>query len=97
MYAGRILESATVRDLFYDSKHPYTQALLASMPSVHDRGETLYTIPGMPPDLSKPITGCPFAPRCAHAVDRCRKESVELREVRPGHASACLRVQAGEL
>jgi oligopeptide transport system ATP-binding protein len=97
MYAGRILESALVRELFYESKHPYTQALMASMPSVHARGETLYTIPGLPPDLARPIVGCPFAPRCAHAVERCRRETPLLLEVAPGHDSACLRVQAGEL
>ncbi len=97
MYAGRILESAALRDLFYDTKHPYTKALMASMPSVHAKGGPLYTIPGLPPDLAREMPGCPFAPRCAHAVERCKRESVALRDVAPGHASACLRVQAGEL
>ena len=97
MYAGRILESASVRDLFYETRHPYTRALMSAMPSVHAKGETLYAIPGMPPDLSREIVGCPFAARCAHAVERCRREEVSLQEVSPGHATACLRVQAGEL
>ncbi len=97
MYAGRILESAPVRDLFYETRHPYTRALMSAMPSVHAKGETLYAIPGMPPDLSREIAGCPFAPRCAHAVERCRRDEVSLQEVSPGHATACLRVQAGEL
>ena len=97
MYAGAILESAGVRDLFYAPKHPYTKALLASMPSVHAKGGALYTIPGLPPDLSREIVGCPFAPRCEYAIDRCRRERPSLIEIAPGHASACLRVQAGEL
>jgi oligopeptide transport system ATP-binding protein len=97
MYAGRILESAPVRNLFYETRHPYTRALMSAMPSVHAKSETLYAIPGMPPDLSREIVGCPFAPRCAHAVERCRREEVSLQEVSPGHATACLRVQAGEL
>ena len=97
MYAGRILESASVRDLFYETRHPYTRALMGAMPSVHAKGETLYAIPGMPPDLSREIVGCPFAPRCEHAIERCRREDVSLQEVSLGHATACLRVQAGEL
>ena len=97
MYAGRILESAPLRMLFRETKHPYTQALMASMPSVHAKGGTLYTIPGMPPDPSNEIAGCPFAPRCAHAVERCRHGKIALQEVSPDHSTACIRVQAGEL
>jgi len=106
MYAGRILESAPVRDLFRETKHPYTQALMASMPSVHTKSETLYSIPGAPPDPSVEIVGCPFAPRCTHAVERCRSGKVALQEVPvgpvspqtgPRHLTACIRVQAGEL
>jgi len=103
MYAGRILEAAAIRDLFYDPKHPYTCALLASIPSVRAAGPQsaktgpLYAIPGLPPDLSKRIEGCPFAPRCPHAVARCREETPVLDAVAAGHHSACLRVQAGEL
>jgi len=97
MYAGRILESAGARELFHRPRHPYTQALLASLPSTHGRGEALYAIPGMPPDLSKPILGCPFAPRCGFAVDGCYSTPVDLREVEEGHVSACLRVQGHEI
>ena len=97
MYAGKIVESAETRELFRKPLHPYTEALLASMPSTHRRGERLYTIPGRPPDLLAPIPGCPFAPRCAQAVDRCKGTIPTLEPVAPGHASACLRVQAGEL
>ncbi|MBI5095394.1 MAG: ABC transporter ATP-binding protein [Candidatus Hydrogenedentes bacterium] len=97
MYAGRIVESAATRELFRNPRHPYTKALMASMPSAHAKGEELYTIPGMPPDLARPMTGCPFAPRCEHAVDMCRRGATALVEIAPGRASACLRVQAGEL
>ena len=97
MYAGTILESATVRALFQTPRHPYTEALMASRPSAHAKGETLYTIPGLPPDYTTEITGCPFAERCRFAVDACRERKPVLAEVAPGRQSACLRVQAGEL
>lgn len=97
MYAGRILETADTTELFRNPRHPYTEALMASLPSVHTKGEALYTIPGMPPDLAQPITGCPFAPRCEKAVDACRAGKIALEEIAPGHATACLRVQGGEL
>ena len=97
MYAGRILESASLHELFRETRHPYTKALMSAMPSLHEKGGTLYTIPGLPPDLIHEIAGCPFAPRCAHAVERCKSEAVALREVSPGHATACWRAQAGEL
>ncbi len=97
MYAGRIMESAPLRELFHETAHPYTRALMHAMPSIEKKGETLQAIPGMPPDLSREIFGCPFAPRCAHAVERCRREGTALREVSAGHSTACLRVQAGEL
>jgi len=97
MYAGAIMESAGADDLFVDARHPYTKALMASLPSAHRKGEGLYTIPGLPPDLVQETAGCPFAPRCEHAVAACRQGRTVLREVAPGHASACLRVQEGTL
>jgi oligopeptide transport system ATP-binding protein len=97
MYAGRVVEAAGVREIFHRPRHPYTQALQRAIPSTQPKGAELYTIPGMPPDLSQSVAGCPFAPRCASAVDRCRREDPALREVEPRHASACLRVQAGEI
>jgi oligopeptide transport system ATP-binding protein len=97
MYAGRFLESARTRDLFYSPRHPYTRALMDSMPSARKPGEDLYTIPGLPPELTSEIVGCPFAPRCAHAVEACRRQPAMLQEVAPHHATACIRVQAGEL
>jgi oligopeptide transport system ATP-binding protein len=97
MYAGRIVESADTRTLFREPRHPYTRALQRSIPSLQEKGRTLYTIPGMPPDLSKPIHGCAFAPRCEFATDLCRAQEPELAAWQDDHQQACLRVQAGEL
>ena len=90
MYAGNIIESATTDCLFEQPRHPYTRALMASMPSMHVKGDTLFSIPGMPPDLIQPIEGCAFAPRCEHATDECRAGSPVLADIEAGHATACL-------
>ena len=97
MYAGRILESGPAREVFYRPAHPYTHALMQSMPSTHGAGETLRVIPGMPPDLLGGVTGCPFAPRCAHANDTCHTAECPLEDVETGHTTACIRVQAREI
>ncbi len=97
MYAGRIVETADTRGLFYQPRHPYTRALQRSIPAMQPKGGELYTIPGMPPDLSKPLSGCAFADRCEHAAERCRREIPQLHPLLPGHEQACLRVQAGEI
>jgi oligopeptide transport system ATP-binding protein len=97
MYAGRILERADARTLFARPQHPYTRALQRSIPALQPKGEALYTIPGLPPDLSTPQPGCPFAARCEFAIDACRSEPVALRDIHNGHLSACLRVQRGEI
>ncbi|MCC6488810.1 MAG: ABC transporter ATP-binding protein [Candidatus Hydrogenedentes bacterium] len=97
MYAGRIVEAATTSQLFQKPGHPYTRALMASLPAARKKGEALYSIKGMPPDLAQPITGCPFAPRCEVAVPRCQSAAIALRELREGHESACIREQEGEL
>ena len=97
MYAGRIVETADVRTLFYSPKHPYTRALQRSIPSMQQKGSQLYTIPGLPPDVSKAIPGCAFAERCEFAADRCRVVRPELEALTPHHAQACLRVQSGEI
>ena len=97
MYAGRIVETADVRTLFKSPRHPYTKALQHSIPSLQPKGRELYTIPGMPPDLSKPNAGCAFAPRCEHAVDYCRTTDPGLVAVSRGQATACLRVQNSEI
>jgi peptide/nickel transport system ATP-binding protein len=90
MYAGRIVEKATTSVLFSDMKMPYTEALLSSIPKLADRSHTrLATIPGRPPDLVNPPTGCKFAPRCAYVQDRCREEEPPLQTASPGHEYRC--------
>jgi oligopeptide transport system ATP-binding protein len=97
MYAGRIVESANTEDLFRSPRHPYTRALQRSIPALQPKGAELYTIAGLPPDLSKPLPGCPFAPRCEYAVKRCHVEVPALLPSHPNHLDACLRAQAGEI
>jgi oligopeptide transport system ATP-binding protein len=99
MYAGRIVESAPTRKLFSQPGHPYTRALQRSIPALQPKGTTLYSIPGLPPDLSKPVAGCAFAPRCELATDLCRTREPALaaEPADPAHTQACLRRQAGEI
>jgi oligopeptide transport system ATP-binding protein len=97
MYAGRVVESADTRTLFRHPKHPYTTALQRSIPSTQPKGSELFTILGMPPDVSKPIPGCAFAPRCTHAAEVCNARDPKLATITTGHEQACLRVQAGGL
>ena len=97
MYAGRVVETADTRTLFYNPKHPYTRGLQRSIPALQPKGAALYTIQGQPPDVSKLPPGCAFAPRCEFAVDRCRRETPPLFELKPGHRHACLRVADGEI
>jgi peptide/nickel transport system ATP-binding protein/oligopeptide transport system ATP-binding protein len=88
MYAGKIVEMQSVRGLFYDPKHPYTRALLDSIPKLGTR-EPLYAIPGQPPDLSNLPTGCSFHPRCARAMDRCRLEEPWDHSMGDGARARC--------
>ncbi len=75
MYAGQVVESATTEELFSEVRHPYTEALLASIPQLdQDKTQRLYAIPGLPPDLSRQLVGCRFAPRCRYVTDICRQE-----------------------
>ena len=97
MYAGRIVESADTRTLFHSPRHPYTRALQRSIPALQPKGTELYTISGMPPDLSKPLPGCGFSARCEHATDLCRATTPALAAISPNHAQSCLRVQAGDI
>ncbi|HEY7691573.1 MAG TPA: ABC transporter ATP-binding protein [Gaiellaceae bacterium] len=90
MYAGQIVEQASVEELFDCPEHPYTEALLGALPQIESgavRRARLSTIPGRPPDLVDPPAACRFAPRCPHADrgDSCTVEPPELRELRPGH------------
>nr|WP_274637648.1 dipeptide/oligopeptide/nickel ABC transporter permease/ATP-binding protein [Microbacterium bovistercoris] len=92
MYAGRIVEDVDAAHLATPERlaHPYTRALAASLPDLDtDRTSPLATIPGEPPDLSQPVLGCPFAPRCAFATDRCRTEAPPLRPHAHGGRVAC--------
>ncbi len=89
MYGGRKAEQATTDELFHDMRHPYSQALLASMPNLENTSKhELASIAGLPPDLSKEIVGCRFAPRCEYATDRCHVEDPPL-EVSNGREFAC--------
>ena len=90
IYAGRIVEVAPVADLFSEPRHPYTRALLESLPRPSLAGRGLRAIPGALPDRTRPIAGCHFADRCALAGEECRKGTVPL-EGRDGRLVACLR------
>jgi oligopeptide/dipeptide ABC transporter ATP-binding protein len=81
MYAGRIVERGAVEDVFYRPGHPYTRGLLASLPKIDAQAERLTSIDGSPPSLAARPTGCPFHPRCRHAVDRCRGDEPALRAI----------------
>ncbi|MGA2838010.1 MAG: ABC transporter ATP-binding protein [Acidimicrobiales bacterium] len=91
MYAGRIVERAPTKTLFHDTKMPYTQALMNSIPRLADpSGARLHAIAGRPPDLINPPKGCRFAPRCEYARDKCRESEPPLRTVgSPDHLFAC--------
>ncbi len=90
MYAGSIVESAPVKELYGNPKHPYTLGLLRSIPRMdRPRKKKLTPIKGLPPNLIDMPPGCPFAPRCEYRTERCLHEKPELREVGPGHRIAC--------
>lgn len=87
MYAGRIVEHAKNEEFFKNTNHPYSQALLKSIPS--NRGETLETIQGQPPTLSRQIDGCKFNPRCKYCMEICTKQIPQLKSISKNHQSAC--------
>ncbi|MEP6972825.1 MAG: ABC transporter ATP-binding protein [Actinomycetota bacterium] len=89
MYAGRVVELGPAREIYADPKHPYTAALLRSIPDIQIREERLPAITGAPPNLLRPPSGCAFHPRCPLADDRCKVEVPPDVEVRPGRWSAC--------
>ena len=90
MYAGKIAETASTAALFAGPRHPYTEALFQALPeNAADTGQRLYSIPGMPPDLTHPPAGCRFAPRCRHARDRCTEQEPPLAGEQAGHEFAC--------
>jgi len=89
LYAGRPVENAEVAPLFKDPRHPYTQGLLASVPSIYERKERLAAIPGQPPDLGSGFPGCPFAPRCPVVMERCRTQDPPQFRLEGGRMSNC--------
>ena len=94
MYAGRLVETSGVVDLYARPAHPYTKGLLESIPRLDLKGQTLNAIGGLPPNLLAMPAGCPFHPRCRYAVDICREgEPPPLEEVVAGRAAACHRVR----
>jgi peptide/nickel transport system ATP-binding protein len=92
MYAGRIVETGSVRDIIRNPRHPYTQGLLASRAHDAMSGARLDAIPGAPPDLAALPPGCSFAPRCKHAAAACMVAPPEVVEIGPGHAARCVRL-----
>ncbi|WP_086662022.1 dipeptide/oligopeptide/nickel ABC transporter permease/ATP-binding protein [Lentzea kentuckyensis] len=95
MYAGRVVEELPTAELFTSARHPYTTALLAAVPDLDtDREAPLAVIPGRPPEPGEITRGCPFAPRCPKADERCRQQEPELTEVANEHRVACF-VTAG--
>jgi phosphonate C-P lyase system protein PhnK len=93
MYAGRIVEIATVKDIFERPQHPYTQALVASIPRLGFRGARLPTIEGAPPRLREDFIGCSFYPRCPARVGICASEIPVLKEIFPRQSAACFVAQ----
>ncbi len=89
MYLGRIVETASTRSLYSNPCHPYTQALLDSVPRLGERKRRLTTVRGTVPALSRIPSGCPFHPRCPKAEEICRREKPAVREVEPGHRVEC--------
>lgn len=94
MYAGQIVESATVRDLFFDPAHPYTEGLLRAMPQLGRRGERLSAIPGGPLAPWNVPEGCRFHPRCRYQSDICREGRLALNERADGHRTRCVRANS---
>ena len=89
MYAGRVVELAKTRDIFYRPRHPYTMGLIRAVPTVAGGFEELASIPGSPPDLINLPSGCPFHPRCPFATEKCKQEEPALMPVGPQQFAAC--------
>ncbi|EJO5349102.1 ABC transporter ATP-binding protein [Clostridium botulinum] len=90
MYGGKIVETATTNEIFYSSKHPYTRALLQSVPrmGVKHKGK-LYSLEGIPPELIKPPKGCPFASRCEYCMEICEKNMPKVTKLTETHKVSC--------
>ncbi len=93
MYAGRIVETGDVRDIFYNAAHPYTEALLGSLPRLDVDVQRLDSIPGQPPALHDLPPGCPFAPRCRYVMDKCLEEYPPIYTLNEAHSARCWRLE----
>lgn len=89
MYAGEIIEESTVEELFSRAFHPYTRALLMSVPNIHSKSARLSTIPGTVPSIENRPKGCRFAPRCQFAMEICRTEEPGYTQISPSHRVSC--------
>ena len=89
MYSGLIMEMCDVVTLFASPRHPYTYALMSSLPDPANKGARLNAIQGSPPNLAHLPEGCPFWPRCTECADICKRERPEMREIAPGHSVRC--------
>jgi len=89
MYAGIIAEQGNTEQIFRNARHPYTQGLLASLPSLSKRGKRLYSIPGTVPNPAYKPAGCPFHPRCPHKAPSCYKEYPKMCDYGQGHLARC--------
>ncbi|ASJ11515.1 MULTISPECIES: ABC transporter ATP-binding protein [Thermococcus] len=89
MYAGKIVEIGDSEKVYYEPAHPYTQKLLSAIPRLHEDVEKLEFIPGQPPNLINPPKGCRFHPRCPYAMQVCKEQEPELKEVDKDHYAAC--------
>ncbi|MEW4284845.1 ABC transporter ATP-binding protein [Priestia koreensis] len=89
MYAGKVVEAGTRREIFYNPQHPYTKGLLNSVPRLDLQGGDLIPIPGSPPDLFSPPTGCAFAPRCPYAMEVCDRVHPNDTIISEGHHTSC--------
>lgn len=89
MYMGQVVEEATVKEIYHNPLHPYTHGLMESIPALTRKKERLKPIKGMVPDPYNLPKGCPFEPRCPEAMDICRTQMPQLKEVKPGHKVAC--------
>jgi len=89
MYSGIITEQGNTAQIFHDARHPYTQGLLDSLPNRSKRGKRLYSIPGTVPNPAYKPAGCPFHPRCPHAIPTCGKEYPKMCDYGQGHLARC--------
>jgi peptide/nickel transport system ATP-binding protein len=91
IYAGQIVEYGTKRDIFKNTRHPYTGGLFGALPKLNDSSKRLNPIPGLPPDPTNLPPGCPFGPRCPYSEEKCVVGEISMAEVVPGHFCRCIK------